>query len=103
MNAKELKLALDNHRLWLNDDAKGVRADLRGAKTDKRYIQVSCIGSRKDMTTYCFENNEILCGCYKGTLEDFEAKVKEVHKDNKQYLAEYLGFIEYVKKLKGVV
>ena len=31
--------------------------------------------------------------------EEFEKKVKETHKDNKQYLAEYLGFIQYLKSL----
>src|SRR3990167_322825 len=30
-------------------------ADLRYAKTDKRYLQIGCIGSRKDMFIYCFD------------------------------------------------
>jgi hypothetical protein len=75
-------------------------ADLRSANLDKRYIQISCIGSRKGMTTYCFEDNMIWCGCYKGTLEEFESRVQEIHKNNKQYLREYLGFINYIKSLK---
>ena len=75
-------------------------ANLSGAKTEKRYIQISCIGSAKRMTTYCFDDDIIWCGCFKGTLESFEQKVKETHSDNEQYLKEYLGFINYLKSLK---
>jgi hypothetical protein len=75
-------------------------ANLSYAKTDKRYVQIGCIGSSKRMTTYCFEDDQVMCGCFTGTLKEFEAECKETHKDNKQYLAEYLGFIKYVKSLK---
>ena len=77
-----------------------IGANLSGAKTEKRYIQISCIGSAKRMTTYCFDDDIIWCGCFKGTLESFEQKVKETHSDNEQYLKEYLGFINYLKALK---
>ena len=77
-------------------------ADLGGAKTDKRYIKVSCIGSAKRTTTYCFEDDTVWCGCFKGSLQEFEAQVLKTHADNKQYLAEYVGFINYLKSLKGV-
>jgi len=75
-------------------------ANLSFATTTKRYIQIACIGSRKGMTTYCFEDDIIWCGCWKGTLAEFEARVRDTHKDNAQYLKEYLGFIDYVKSLK---
>ena len=75
-------------------------AILNSAKLDKRYIQVSCIGSAKGMTTYCFEDDKIWWGWFVGTLESFELQVKETHKNNEQYLKEYLGFINYVKSLK---
>jgi len=52
------------------------------------------------MTTYCFEDNYIWCGCWKGSLNDFETRVKETHKNNKQFLSEYIGFIKYIKSLK---
>ena len=126
----ELDEILKLHQLWLEDNGKGARANLSlanlrwanlssanlssanlssanlswanlsSAKTDKRYIQIACIGSRKDITTYCFEDDKITCGCFSGTLAEFQAKVKATHKDNKQYLAEYKGFIEYLKPLK---
>ena len=75
-------------------------ANLSGAKTDKRYIQVGCIGSQKRTTTYCFEDDTIWCGCFKGTLQEFEDEVNKTHKDNPQYLKEYLGAIHYIKSLQ---
>ena len=74
-------------------------ANLSYAKTDKRYIQIGCIGSSKRVTTYCFEDDEITCGCFKGILKEFEKQVKETHKNNKQYLNEYLGAIKYIKSI----
>jgi hypothetical protein len=122
---QELDEILRLHKLWLENNKDGVRADLRSAnlswadlrsanlrsadlssanlswaKTDKRYIQISCIGSRKDITTYCFEDDKIWCGCYTGTLGQFEKRVERTHKDNKQYRLEYLGWIKYIKMLR---
>ena len=76
-------------------------ADLRRASLPKRFITICCIGSRKDQTTYCFEDNKIWCGCFVGTLEEFEIKVNETHKNNEQYLKEYLGAIDYIRSLKS--
>jgi uncharacterized protein YbdZ (MbtH family) len=75
-------------------------ADLQEANLDKRYLSVTRIGSRKGMTTYCFEDDIIWCGCFTGTLKEFEDKVNETHNDNPQYLKEYTGFITYLKSLK---
>ena len=80
-------------------DADLSGADLRDANLDKRYIQIACIGSAKRMTTYCFEDDKIWCGCFTGTLKEFEIEVKNTHNDNPQYLAEYLGFINYIESL----
>ena len=41
----------------------------------------------------------VSCGCFSGSLLDFEKKVKETHKNNPQYLNEYLGAIEYVRRI----
>jgi len=75
-------------------------ANLESADLNKKYISISCIGSSKRMTTYCFEDDIIWCGCFKGTLEEFEKKVNITHENNEQYLKEYLGFINYLKSLK---
>ena len=76
-------------------------ANLRSANLDKRYISISSIGSRKDMTIYCFDDDKIWCGCFVGTLNEFETAVIKTHANNKQYIDEYIGFIQYLKKLKG--
>ena len=77
-------------------------ADLSSANLDKKYISVTRIGSANRMTTYCFDDDIIWCGCFKGSLAEFEDKVKVTHKDNKIYLSQYLGFIDYVKSLKKI-
>lgn len=81
-------------------DANLTGTVLTYAKTDKRYVQVAGIGRSKRMTTYCFEDDKVWCGCFTGTLKEFEKQVKYVHNDNPVHLKEYLGFIEYVKSLK---
>ena len=74
-------------------------ADLSGADTDKRYIVISCIGSRKDSTTYCFEDDVVWCGCFRGNLAEFEQAVEKTHVNNPQYLKEYTGAIHYIRSL----
>ena len=130
MDSNKIKELLAKHLLWLQGDKDGVRADLRGADlrgadlrsanlrganlssanlssadlrgadTDKRYIQISCIGSTKRMTTYCFNDDIIWCGCFTGTLNEFETEVISTHENSPQYLAEYLGFINYIRSLE---
>ena len=57
------------------------------------------IGSRNAQTiAYIFDNKiQIVCGCWKGDLQAFEARVKEVHGENKKYLKEYTEYIKLVK------
>ena len=75
-------------------------ANLSYADLDKRYISITRIGSSNRMTTYCFDDDIIWCGCFKGTLQEFEDKVNITHKDNELYLKQYLGAINYIKSLK---
>ena len=57
-----------------------------------------CIGSRNDNTTiYWLDGNvQVVCGCFRGDLDDFEARVREVHSDSK-YGKEYQLAIELAK------
>lgn len=63
------------------------------------------IGSRNDQTTFYYGETEkgmevqIICGCFRGNLEDFEKAVLETHKDNDLYRKQYLKEIEKVKVL----
>ena len=40
---------------------------------------------------------QVVCGCFKSNLDDFEVRVNKVHANNPQYLKEYLKLIEVVK------
>ena len=45
-------------------------------------VTIGPIGSRNDFTTFVRDNNNtiyVTCGCFGGTIEEFEAKVKERH------------------------
>ena len=77
-------------------------ANLSDANTEfgilQNIMQISNIGSRKD-TTVIYHTEQgifIKCGCFKGSLAEFEEKVKETHKGNDHEKA-YLAMIELVK------
>jgi len=79
--------------------------DCRGCsnfKTNPQRITSPILGSRNSQTTYYWndENEKIVCGCFKGTLEEFETKVKITHGDN-DFAKGYLKWIELVKIYKG--
>ena len=59
-----------------------------------------CIGSRNDNTTiYWLDGNvQVVCGCFRGDLDDFEARVREVHGDN-EYGRAYMAEIAKVRAL----
>ena len=56
------------------------------------------LGSRKAYTT-CYKTDKgifVQCGCFKGTLDEFVAKVKQTHKGN-THERDYLALVEFVK------
>ncbi len=78
-------------------DLRGV--NLKGAITDKKYYQASCIGSRKDTITYCVDDDVVWCGCFKGSLNEFKEAVANTHANSPTHLKEYEGFINYILSL----
>jgi len=63
-------------------------------------IRSKRIGSRKDQTRVYFneEKNQIICGCYTGTLKEFKFRVKKTYKDiYNPHRKEYLQFIRKVE------
>ena len=76
-------------------------SDLSGSKGLK-FIQISGIGSANRQTTYLFNYDIVFCGCFKGTLVEFEEEVRKTHVKNIQYLNEYLVLLKYIKKLKEI-
>ena len=81
-------------------------AYLRGADLDdlgklQSYSDIliaGVIGSRNDYTTIFHTDKGIFvqCGCFIGTLEEFEAKVKETHQGN-NHEKDYLALIQFAK------
>lgn len=47
------------------------------------------MGSRNSQTTYYWnqEHEQIVCGCFKGTMQEFKTKVEETHGSNKHGVA----------------
>ena len=63
------------------------------------YLCVKGLGRYNRNTTFfkCKDGHiHVLCGCFDGNLEEFTAKVKETHGDNK-FAKECLAVIEVVK------
>ena len=86
-------------------------AYLRGANLNKTYYQITCIGSRNATTTYCVEDDNIVCGCWNnykgGTLEEFKKRVESIYgeegkKPNKKYYTQYMAAIEFFEKMASL-
>ena len=63
------------------------------------YICLKGFGSHNRNTTMFRTKNGnicVSCGCFSGTLEEFESKVKETHGNNK-FAREYLALVEVAK------
>ena len=129
MTKAEIKEVLRLHRLWLQDEPSGVRADLRGAdlsgadlrSADLRgadlrgadlssgIVQVGPIGSRKDYTIYRIDEDIVQCGCWHGagkrsgqggTLDEFIDRVNFEYDPDTKHGKEYRAVIEYFKILR---
>ena len=93
-------------------------ADLRGADLGGAYLRgadlgeewgklekdtdifiAGPLGSRDGYTTFFHTDKGIFvqCGCFRGTLEEFTAKVEETHNDN-EHARNYLAIVEFVKQ-----
>ena len=66
--------------------------------SDRDYMTINPIDSRNGATTAfrTLEGTKVQCGCFYGSISEFEEKVKETHGNN-QYAKEYLAFIELLK------
>lgn len=98
----DIKLILEKYKKFLNGNSEVERADLTNAYlrdaylTDKFYY-IGNIGSRNSQTTVNLTKNIAWCGCFTGTMEEFEEKVKKTHINNNYYY-DYMDFIELCKK-----
>ena len=83
-------------------------ANLRDADLNKTYYQITRIGSRNATTTYCVEDDNVVCGCWNnyrgGTLEEFKKRVESVYgkegeMPNKKYCTQYTAAIKFFEKM----
>ena len=70
-------------------------------KSNPQRITSPKIGSRQSQSTYYWtdEHEQVVCGCFCGTLDEFAERVKNVHGDN-QHGQEYIKWIKAVKCYK---
>ena len=90
---------------WIGEGArigKGARiGDGAEIKSIYDYLTVGGIGSRQGMTTFyrCkYGLIRVNCGCFNGTLDEFEAAVHETHAGNEHEKA-YMAAIRMVKEV----
>ena len=124
ISAEKLQEIIKSHGRWLRNEEGGERANLSGANLrsadlsgvdlsgvdlDKTYYQVVRIGSRRGTTTYCVDDDNVLCGCWNnykgGTLEEFKTRVESVYgregnNPNEQYYDEYMAAITFFAAMK---
>lgn len=89
-------------------DTKFCGANLSGTKLNKTYYQIVRIGSRNATTTYCVEDDKVVCGCWNdykgGTLAEFKKRVESVYSKegetpNEKYYTQYMAAIEFFEKM----
>ena len=74
-------------------------------KTNPQIYKTREIGSRNSQTTFYYGETDkgmevqVVCGCFRGNLEEFETAVMKTHKNCDEYREQYLREIEKVKVL----
>ena len=126
ISAEKLQEIIESHGRWLRNAEGGERADLsdadlssadlrgadlRDADLSSAYYQVVRIGSRRGTTTYCVDDDNVLCGCWNnykgGTLDEFKTRVESVYgregnNPNEQYYDEYMAAITFFAEMKEI-
>ena len=90
--------SLDGARLA---GANLTHTDLTRANLTDRIIQVGPIGSRKDYICYNATLDEMRCGCFLGTLTDFEEQVRKNHRTTK-HAHEYLAMVRFLEEMREI-
>ena len=83
------------------DGANLTHADLTLANITDRIIQIGPIGSRKDYICYNATLDEMRCGCFFGTLTDFEEQVRKNHRTTK-HAREYLAMVRFLEEMREI-
>jgi hypothetical protein len=74
-------------------------SDCSDFKINPQRITSQNIGSRNAQTTIYWtdEKEQVVCGCFKGTISEFKEQVQKTHNGN-VYAKQYFDFIEKVEK-----
>ena len=76
-------------------------ADLSMTDLTDRIIQIGPIGSRKDYICYNATLDEMICGCFFGTLADFKESVRKTHGTSK-HAREYLAMVRFLEEIMEI-
>ena len=68
-------------------------------KAEGCFVGVENVGSRNDTTHYFYNDNRVICGCFDGSMEEFEDKVKKKYNKDNHYYKQYMITIDALKKL----
>lgn len=73
---------------------------LRGTILDDEFIYIGNIGSRNSQTIVNLTKDIVVCGCFSGTLKEFEQRVKSVYggKNKNKHYYDYIDFIKLCNK-----
>ena len=68
-------------------------------KCKGEFVGVENIGSRNDTTHYFYNDDRVICGCFDGTMEEFENKVKDSYDEDDKEYKQYIIAIRTLKEL----
>jgi len=76
-------------------------SDCSDCKTSPQIYRTALIGSRNEVTIFYLNEGiiQVVCGCWKSNLEEFEKRVKDVYEEGNEHRITYLKEIERVKVL----
>ena len=66
------------------------------------FVGVENIGSRNDTTHYFYKDDRVICGCFSGTMEEFEDRVKDTYEEDDKEYKEYMIAIRTLKELAEI-
>lgn len=82
---------------WVSGNAQ-VSGDAR-VSNDNEHCGFDCFGSANRHThSYKTKSGkiEITCGCFRGSIEEFEKQIKETHRGN-EFERQYIAIVEVIK------
>lgn len=74
-------------------------------RTETQYFSIGPIGSRDDRTTFykgCDDVIYVSCGCFNGSINEFELEVKATHRKKPLYLKQYLAAIRFANEIYDI-